>query len=120
MTNDKKGIHMIHDLLPIYRKEEIYTIFYDEDEDTFYTLGHRKKSFGGMYSAIIGTYLFAWLLDVLYVGQAHVMYDVVIAVICIIITYHVTKKFYNNYYLHETKRETILYEQTIPSYARKV
>lgn len=110
---------MKYKLIPFYREKELFTLFYDYEDNHMYKFQHKKKSFSMFYFAIIGILFSSPYLDGLYQAHKGTLVDIILFIASIIISYFIAKLFYNNYYLQDTKRKVLLDEDTLKEFAIK-
>src|SRR5699024_6460302 len=59
---------MESNLIPVYRERELYTLFYDQQQNVIYKFQHRNKSFGLFFMFIIAMTWFSESLDPFYIN----------------------------------------------------
>lgn len=94
-------------LIPLYREEELYTLFYDPQNNHLYKFQHRNKSFGVFFMGILVVTYVSKFLDGIYQPYQSTFLNMIMFMLGIGLTYYVTTKFYSAYYLQETKRAVI-------------
>lgn len=110
---------MESNLIPVYRERELYTLFYDQQQNVIYKFQHRNKSFGLFFMFIIAMTWFSESLDPFYINYKNTFLNIVIFIFAIGMTYYASNRFYNAYYQQESKRELILDKSEMKEYAIK-
>lgn len=95
-------------LIPLYREQERYTLFYDQHNNQLYKFQHRNKSFAVFFMVILAITYGSQFLDGIYQGYQSTLLNIILFIIAIGVTYYITTEFYNAYYLKETKQQIIL------------
>ncbi|GIO23662.1 hypothetical protein [Oceanobacillus sp. J11TS1] len=110
---------MEYKLIPLYREQERYTLFYDQENNHFYKFQHRNKSFAVFFLVMLAIIYGSKFLDSIYQEYQSTLPNIILIIIGLGITYYVSKKFYRSYYLTETKQEIILDKYNLKKYAIK-
>ncbi|MEW9678002.1 hypothetical protein ABRT01_17925 [Lentibacillus sp. L22] len=95
-------------LIPLYREQERYTLFYDQHNNRLYKFQHRNKSFAIFFMVILVITYGSKFLDGIYQGYQTTFLNIILFIIALGVTYYVTTEFYSAYYLKETKQGIIL------------
>lgn len=110
---------MKNKFIPFYREKELYTLFYDQSHNRLYKFQHRNKSFGVFFLFMIMIIYGSSFLDSIYQKYHSVLFDIVLFFVAVGITYYIARKFYQYYYIEETKRSIILDQNTLEKCATK-
>lgn len=106
-------------LIPLYRFERLYTLFYDEKDGKIYKISQRKTfSFGKLIT------MFMAVLALSYFGEIYIVHDnLTISFIILFLSYLATYfliHLYNRwYYKMETKNTSYLYEDQVKKRAEE-
>lgn len=110
---------MRNKLIPLYREQEHYTLFYNQHTNQIYKFQHRNKSFAVFFLALLSITWASKLLDNMYQTYQNILLNAIVFIIAIVITYYVSIQFYHAYYLEDTKREIVLDQYKLREYADK-
>ena len=110
---------MRNKLIPLYREQEHYTLFYNQHTNQIYKFQHRNKSFAVFFLALLSMMWASKLLDNMYQAYEGIFLNIIVSSAAIGITYYVAIQFYHAYYLEDTKREIILDHYKLQAYASK-
>ncbi|MGY0691203.1 hypothetical protein ACW2QC_00255 [Virgibacillus sp. FSP13] len=99
---------MQNKLLPIYREKELYTLFYDQENNHLYKIQHRKKSFGVFFILMLAVFYGSKIIDGIYQEYQDPLLNTILFFAALALGYFVAQSIYGNYYIEETKREIFL------------
>ncbi|WP_040981884.1 hypothetical protein [Oceanobacillus jeddahense] len=100
---------MKRNLIPIYRNQDLYTLFYDQNEKVIYKIPFWKKnSISSVYLIVIALYIIGFLLNGFYQNYSNVLLDIILLILGIGIAYVTVDKIYQIYYEYEKKHPIIL------------
>src|SRR5690625_611512 len=114
-----EGAIMVEKLIPIYREEELYTLFYDEKNDKILKIPHTKRSLSAYYSLIFGLIVLSALLDPLYLPIQNPLFNLISLFISLVIVYFITKSFYRRYYEQDNIRDVWFDQEEMKVRAKK-
>ena len=110
---------MENGLIPLYREQERYTLFYDQHNNHLYKFQHRNKSFAVFFMVILMLTYGSKTFDGIYQNYQSTFLNISLFIIAIAVTYYVITKLYSAYYLKETKQKVILDKYSLEKYAIK-
>lgn len=99
---------MQNKLIPIYREKELYTLFYDQENNYLYKIQHRKRSFGVFFILVLLIFYGSKYADRIYQGYQGFLLDTLLFLVALALSYFVAQSIYGKYYNEETKREIFL------------
>lgn len=95
----------MRDLIPLFRKKELYTIFYDIKKETFVKLPHRKPNVILYVASLLILLRVAPYIDQLYDRYDHLAIKLLFIVTSIGITLYASYELYVRYYEQHNARE---------------
>jgi uncharacterized membrane protein len=96
-------------LVPLYRKKDLYTLFYDQDDGLIYKIPIRKKnSYVKVYLGFIALYISGNFLNGFYQKYNSLVLDISLFIIGIVISCFTAIKLHQTYYSEEKIRPMIL------------
>lgn len=96
-------------LVPVYRDRDLYTLFYDQDDQLIYKIPFAKKSsIISVYVTVIVIYIIGNLLNDFYIKHHSLFLDISLFIIGIAVAYLTVNIMYRVYYMEEKTRPLIL------------
>lgn len=106
-------------LVPLYRLDELYTIFYDISDGEYYKINHKERS---KVKNFIGIFLLITIgrsIDNIYKAFATPLFSVLLLVGGFILTYFIIIRFYSNYFILDSKEKMNIAEDEFNTYVEE-
>lgn len=106
-------------LVPLYRLDELYTIFYDTSDGEYYKINHKERSRVKYFIGIFSMITIGRLTDNMYKGFAMPLFSILLLVGGLVLTYFIVSKFYSNYFLLDSKKKIDITEDEFNTYVEE-
>lgn len=100
------GERMKNKLIPIYREKELYTLFYDTENNELYKTQHRNKSYVVYVVLFLLVIYGSSFIDHFYSQVQNALLNVLMILFMFVLSYFIGLTVYRNYYLNDTARST--------------
>ncbi|ASN05374.1 hypothetical protein [Virgibacillus necropolis] len=108
---------MKNKLIPIYREQEIYTLFYDTVHEKLVLFPHRKNAPLAYVYLIILVLLGSWYFNDIYQPYKDPLFNIILFLVVIVFSYVFAKIFMNSYYIQRTEETVYLDNESMENCA---
>src|SRR5690625_2683104 len=120
LRKDLKEVRNVNkQLIPFYREEEIYTLFYDEENNKMYRFPHQKTSsfkYIGLFMIVLYG---SKVANNIYQSYSNSIINIIVFLIINILLYIGARSLYHRYYNHDKTRSIFIDEVRLMNYANQ-
>lgn len=106
-------------LVPLYRLDELYTIFYDISDGEYYKINHKERSKVKYFIGVFSLIMIGQLIDNIYKAFATPLLSILLLTGSLALTYFIVSKFYSNYFLLGSKKKMDITEDDFKAYVEE-
>ena len=106
-------------LIPFYREEEIYTLFYDEENNKMYRFPHQKTSSFKYIGLFVIVLYGSKVANDIYQSYSNPLINLIVFLIINILLYIGARSLYHRYYNHDKTRSIFIDEGRLMNYANQ-
>lgn len=106
-------------LIPLYRLDELYTIFYDISDGKYYKINHKERSKVKYFIGLFLLITIGQLIDNIYKSFATPLLNILLLVGGFILTYFIIRRFYSNYFILGSKKKMKLTDDELNTYVEE-